>query len=133
MAYITKNCLAEIIEHAKAVPSHEACGLLSGKDGRIERVYKMKNDSVSPEHCYFMEPKEQLKIMKEIRRQGQEMLGIYHSHPNSAAYPSDKDVELAFYPEAVYVIVSLANNNQPEIKAYKIESGRIAQEELINA
>ena len=133
MAYIAKNCIAEIIEHAKAIPSHEACGLLSGKDGRIERAYKMKNDSVSPEHCYFMDPKEQLKTMKEIRRQGHEMLGIYHSHPASPAYPSAKDVELAFYPEAVYVIVSLASIDQPEVKAYKIESGKIAQEELINA
>jgi proteasome lid subunit RPN8/RPN11 len=96
----------------------------------VSKVYKMTNASESPETCYFMKPEQQLKVFKEMRQLGIEMLGIYHSHPSGPTYPSQKDVEMAFYPEVDYVIVSLKDFNNPEIRAFKITEGKI--EESIN-
>jgi proteasome lid subunit RPN8/RPN11 len=120
----------EIIQHAKDSRPHEACGILAGKSGRVEKVYKMKNTSDRPEICYFMEPKEQLTVMKEMRNSGMEMIGIYHSHTGSDAYPSARDLELAFYPESAYLIVSLKNIDAPELRAFRIVAGNIEEEKI---
>lgn len=69
---------------------------------------------------YVMEPREQLRIMDDIDAAGWDLLAIYHSHTRSAAYPSRTDVELAFYPTTAYMIVSLADRDRPEIRAYTL-------------
>jgi protein-tyrosine-phosphatase len=91
----------------------------------------MTNTSDNPETCYFMKPEEQLKVFKEMRQSGIEMLGIYHSHSQSPAYPSQRDCEMAFYPEVDYVIISLKDYNNPEIRAFKIIEGRIEEENIV--
>lgn len=126
---IKKKKLDKVIAHCKSQVPIEACGILAGKDGRVERVYQMENTDKSGA-TFFMEPKEQLKVMKEIRSQGLQMVGIYHSHTQSQAYPSSHDVELAFYPEVSYVIVSLKDQNKPEVKSFKIKERGIEEEEL---
>ena len=85
----------------------------------------MTNVSDRPEDCYFMDSREQLKVLKEIRKLGLELIGIFHSHPRTAPYPSARDVELALYPEAVYLIVS-----GEEIRAFRIVEGKISPEEV---
>lgn len=117
----------EIIDHAREAFPREACGILAGINGRVKNVFRMSNVSENADDSYFMDPKEQLKVMKDIRKRGLEMLGIYHSHPASAAQPSPRDVELAFYPEAVYVIVSLLKKDEPEIRAFRICEGKIIE------
>ena len=97
----------------------------------VSKVYKMTNTSDNPETCYFMKPEEQLKVFKEMRQSGIEMLGIYHSHSQSPAYPSQRDCEMAFYPEVDYVIISLKDYNNPEIRAFKIIEGKIDEEKII--
>jgi len=130
MFTIAKEFIDEILNEARTASNREICGVLGGKDGRVERVYKMKNTAKNPECCYFMDSIEQLRVMKEIRNSGLEMIGIYHSHPESSAYPSARDVELAFYPEAVYVIVSLKNKELPEVRAFRIVEGKIEEEKI---
>lgn len=128
MLYMGNEHRAEIIAHAKENLDQESCGILAGKNGKVEKVYKMANVSDSPELCYFMDSREQLNVMKKIRNLNLEMIGIYHSHPKSEPYPSLRDVELAFYPEVVYIIISLKNSAAPELKAYKIVAGKITPE-----
>ncbi|MDP3786809.1 MAG: M67 family metallopeptidase [Candidatus Omnitrophota bacterium] len=129
MIFIKKNLVEKIIAHSRKEFPNEACGILVGKDGKAEKVYEMANVDKSPS-SYLMEPKEQLKIMKEIRNSELEMVGIYHSHVASEAYPSSHDVELAFYPEASYVIISLKDKRNPRIRSFKIVDGRITEEEV---
>jgi proteasome lid subunit RPN8/RPN11 len=69
--------------------------------------------------------------MKEIRQQGLEMSAIYHSHPYSNAHPSPKDMSLAFYPDSVYVIVSLIHK-EPLIKAFEIKDAIVREVEIIS-
>jgi proteasome lid subunit RPN8/RPN11 len=130
MLKISKSQISEIIEYAKGRLPHEACGILAGKEGKAGKVYKMTNTSNSPETCYFMDPKEQFEVMKEIRNLGMGMIAIYHSHTESEAYPSARDLELAFYPEADYVIISLQDISNPKIRAFKIVEGKIKEEKV---
>lgn len=130
MIYLEKEHYKEIIKHCQKEYPGEACGILAGKEEKITRIYKMVNTSEKPKICYFMEPGEQLKVFKEMRRLGIKLLAIYHSHSSSPAYPSQRDCEMAFYPEAAYVIVSLQNFNNPEVRAFKIVEGKIEEEKI---
>ena len=104
MLYLSKEQKARLIEHSKREAPNEACGILSGRNQKVEKIYEMINSDKSSK-IFFMEPKEQLRVMKEIRNLGLEMMGIYHSHLETEAYPSAHDVELAYYSDASYVIV----------------------------
>ena len=59
------------------------------------------------------------------------MTGIFHSHVASEAYPSQKDVRLAFYPEVSYLIVSLSDRKKPILRSFKIKDEK-AIEEIID-
>jgi proteasome lid subunit RPN8/RPN11 len=84
------------------------------------RVFRATNTETSP-FMYVMDPREQLRIMDEIDDSGWDLLAIYHSHTRSAAYPSRTDVELAFYPDTAYLIVSLADRDRPEVRAFRLD------------
>lgn len=128
MLYLNKDHVKEIISHCREESPNEACGILAGKTRNVSKVYRMTNADKSTK-TYLMDPKEQLRTMKEIRNAGLEMVGIYHSHPHSKAYPSEHDVELALYSEASYVIVSLENSENPDIRCFGIAGGKITEEE----
>lgn len=129
MIYLTKVLSEQIIKHARRELPNEACGILAGKNKSVEKVYEMTNVEKTPA-TYFMEAKEQLEVMKEIRNLDLEMVGIYHSHVASPAYPSRHDLELAFYSEASYVIISLQDQKTPKIRSFRIREGKIDEEEL---
>lgn len=120
----------EMIEHLKAHAPNEACGILAGTDGRVVRVYPMTNVEPTP-YSYFMDPKEQFAVMKEMRKEGLSLVGIYHSHPATTPYPSRKDRDLAFYPEAATVIVSFRDPAEPEARAYRIVEDRVTPIPLV--
>lgn len=127
---INEQFKSEMIDHAKSCVPNEACGIIAGKNNMPQKIYKMKNISDTPVLCYLMDPKEQFLIMKEMRNNGLEMLAIYHSHTDSESYPSKKDVELAYYPEPLYIIVSLKDPERPVIRGYRILEGKIGEEEI---
>ncbi len=129
MLFLAKGQLDGIIKHSTIDAPNEACGILAGKAGKVERVYPMANTDRSSE-TFFMDPKEQLKVMKEIRNLGLEMVGIYHSHPETDAYPSAHDVSLAYYPEVSYVIISLKDKDNPVARSFRIIEGSIEEEDV---
>jgi len=124
---VPARLVSEIISHCRKGYPYEACGILAGKDGVVKKVYMMtniENSGVS----YIMEPKEQFTVMKEMREEGLDMVAMFHSHPHSDAYPSPKDIKLAFYTEPVYVIVSLIN--EPDIRAFTINEDGVTEVEM---
>jgi [CysO sulfur-carrier protein]-S-L-cysteine hydrolase len=129
MLRLPKGFAEAIITQARSEYPNEACGLLAGNDGEATRLYRMTNAERSPV-IYRMEPKEQLRVFREMEEEGLELVAIYHSHTRSPAYPSDTDVRLAYYPEAVYLIVSLADPDRPELRGFRIEDGRVREIEL---
>ncbi len=115
-----------MLKQAKAEAPIEACGILAGEDGEVEKLYKMTNADQSSDH-FMMEPKEQFKVVKDIRSAGLEMLAIYHSHPASPARPSAEDIGLAVTPDVAYVIVSLQNVDSPVIKGFLMQESDITE------
>ena len=115
-----------MISHCRSVYPHEACGLLAGRGRVVEKIYEMTNADRS-NVSYMMDPAEQFRAMKEMRREGNKMIAIYHSHPHSAAHPSAKDVDLAFYSDSLYVIVGLSDFEKPEIRIFQIVEGTVRE------
>jgi proteasome lid subunit RPN8/RPN11 len=126
---IPADLATRIVEQARAEHPNEACGLLAGGNGEATRLFRMTNAERSPV-IYRMEPSEQLRVFNEIDEAGLQLVAIYHSHTRSPAYPSSTDVTLAYYPEAVYLIVSLANIEEPDLRGFRIEDGKVTEIEL---
>lgn len=119
---IPNDIFEQIVAQARDAAPIEACGILAGKNGAAEKLYKMTNADRSSEH-FTMEPQEQFAVVKDIRADGLRMLAIYHSHPASPARPSAEDIRMALTPDVTYVIVSLQNPRMPVIKGFDIEDG----------
>jgi [CysO sulfur-carrier protein]-S-L-cysteine hydrolase len=105
---------------------NECCGIVATENGEAVKVFRATNAEASPVR-YSLDPREQYRITMEIDDQGWELGAIYHSHTRSEAYPSQTDVNLAFYPDALYVIVSLRKPDEPEIRAFRIAEERIEE------
>jgi [CysO sulfur-carrier protein]-S-L-cysteine hydrolase len=118
-----------IIEQARQGFPLEVCGILGGRDGVVTSHYPMSNTDASNEH-FMMDPKEQFAVVKALRGSGEEMLVIYHSHPESPARPSQEDIRLALTPNVSHLIVSLLEPERPVAKAFLIENGKVAPVEL---
>jgi proteasome lid subunit RPN8/RPN11 len=114
----------EILAHAREDAPNECCGIVAARDGRAVKVYRATNAEASPVR-YGLDPREQYRIMTEIEESGWALGAIYHSHIRSPAYPSQTDVNLAFYPDALYLIVSLQDDQRPELRAFRIADGQI--------
>jgi len=127
---LSRDQAKALITHAQEEAPNECCGLLAGRNGRVERVYPGTNVDHSP-YTYLMDPKEQLAAFKDMEAAELDLVGIYHSHTHTAAYPSRTDVAKAFYPDAMYVIVSLAKRDAPDIRAFRVADGQINEESVI--
>lgn len=123
---ITKKIYADMIDYCKACFPNEACGILGGIGFDIKEIYMMTNIESSPV-SYMMDASEQFRIMKDMRNNNLSLAAIFHSHPSSPAYPSHKDLALAFYEDSFYIIVSLMNK-EPETRAFIIKGQKEIQE-----
>jgi len=114
------EALAEqVIAHARAEFPNECCGLIAGHGDIATRVLPATNAEGTP-FMYVMDPREQMQLMDAIDDVGEDLVAIYHSHTRSAAYPSTTDVDLAFFDQPLYVIVSLQDDQQPVIRAFRL-------------
>jgi len=128
MIRIPKPIYETIVEHARKEAPLECCGILAGKNGRVQKAFKLKNEEQSPDR-YSISPQEQIKVFEEMEKDSLDMIAIYHSHTHTPAFPSETDVKLAFYPEVSSVIISLMEEI-PVIKAFRIRKDRIEPEEI---
>jgi proteasome lid subunit RPN8/RPN11 len=126
---IARPLYDELVAHALADAPNECCGMIASRDGEAVTVYRATNASASPLR-YEIDGAEQYRIQMEIDDAGLDLGAIYHSHTRSEPYPSQTDINLAFYPEAVYVIVGVASE-EPDVRAYTIRNGQVAEAELV--
>jgi proteasome lid subunit RPN8/RPN11 len=117
-----------MVEHARAEAPNECCGMVASTDGVARKVYRAVNAAASPLR-YEIDGAEQYRIQMDIDDAGHDLGAIYHSHTRSKPYPSQTDINLAFYPEALYVIVGLAGE-EPEVRAFHIRDGQVTEAEL---
>ncbi|MGE9840743.1 M67 family metallopeptidase [Selenomonas bovis] len=123
----------EMIRHARALAPIEDCGLLGGTvaDGvkTVEKVYYLTNTDHSEEH-FSLDPKEQFAAVKEMRANGWQLLGNWHSHPASPSRPSEEDKRLAFDSKASYFILSL-HGGEPVLNSFHVSrEKKVTKEDL---
>lgn len=123
-----------IVAHARADAPDEACGLVALKDGRPTRVIPMLNVERSPTF-YVMDPTELFQAFRSMRDNGEddEEFVIYHSHTATEAYPSRTDISIAAYPDAHYVVVSVRDPVEVELRSFRIVDGTVTEEEVVVA
>lgn len=126
---ITHSLIDQIVAHAREDAPNECCGMIGGADGRAATIYRATNAEASPLR-YSIDAKEQFDLMRRIEDAGEELVGIYHSHTRSPAYPSQTDVNLAGWPDAVYLIVSLQDPEAPQVRGFWIRDSGISDAEL---
>ncbi len=127
---ISQTLIDEMVAHAREDLPNECCGMIGGRDGEATSVVRVENAAASPLR-YEMDPQAQYNALKSIEDAGEELVAIYHSHTRSAAYPSQTDVnEAVMWPEQVYVIVSLQDEDAPDVKAFDLADLEIADVDL---
>jgi proteasome lid subunit RPN8/RPN11 len=120
---LTPQVVEEMVAQARASYPREACGILAGFADRLQNHYPGRNIAPGNEH-FLLDPAEQRWIFADIARRGWTLLAIYHSHPRRDATPSLNDLRLAAYPQALTIIVSLADWDHPEIRGYQLRNGQ---------
>jgi [CysO sulfur-carrier protein]-S-L-cysteine hydrolase len=129
MIRISRAVHDAMIEHALEERPFEGCGVLAGSGGAITASYRTSNAAEFNGVRYEIDGKEFLRVNREIDDADLELLGIYHSHPFTRAYPSVTDVGQA-WEGLVYVIVSLTDFLAPEVRAFTVVDGQITEEQI---
>ena len=129
MLRVPRSLLDDIVDHARSEAPNECCGMIAAVDGRAVAVHRVRNSAASPLR-YEMDGMEQYRVQTAIEDAGHELGAIYHSHTRTAPYPSQTDINLAFYPEALYVIVGV-KGAEPDVRAWTIIDGAVAPADLV--
>jgi len=125
---ISRELYDQMVSHARADAPNECCGMIASRDGEAVTVYPAANAAASPLR-YEIDGAEQYRIQMAIDDEDLDLGAIYHSHTRSEPYPSQTDINLAFYPEALYVIVGVAGE-EAKVRAYRIRDGQVDEAEL---
>jgi proteasome lid subunit RPN8/RPN11 len=122
---ISRALLDDVIEHARAEAPNECVGIITVRDGVAQRIIRATNAAASPLR-YELDPRELFRIHEAIDDSGDDLGAIYHSHTRSDPLPSETDKNLAFYPDALYVIVGL-KSSEPDVRAWRIVDGDVSE------
>ena len=124
---LKKSDYDKMLKHCEDGLPNESCGLLAGTvEGEVKtvtKIYLLTNIDASNEH-FSMDPKEQFAALKDARANGVEIIGNFHSHPESPSRPSEEDKRLAYDPSIEYLILSLQEADNPVLKAFGIDKDK---------
>lgn len=125
---IAQSLVDEIVAHSRDDAPNECCGLVGGRDGEAASIHRAENEFASPKRFRIAD---QLKVMNAVEEAGLEVTGIYHSHTKSEAFPSQTDINLAeWWPGVLWFICSLADPDEPVVRAFAIDDGGVDEVEL---
>jgi proteasome lid subunit RPN8/RPN11 len=122
---IARSMLDRIVAQARAEAPNECCGMIAAIDGAAVAVHPARNAAASPLR-YEIDGMEQYRIQAAIDDAGQELGAIYHSHTRSDPEPSQTDINLAFYPDAIYLIVGVKDPADDDVRAWHIRDGAVS-------
>jgi proteasome lid subunit RPN8/RPN11 len=126
---IARSMLDEIVAQARAEAPNECCGIVATRDGEAVELFKTRNAAASPLR-YEIDSKDLLHAYTAIDDAGLDVGIIYHSHTRSAPKPSQTDINLARFPDAVYLIVGVQDPGREELRAWYIDDGKVAEAPL---
>jgi proteasome lid subunit RPN8/RPN11 len=119
---VAESVLHAVTAHARAAAPRECCGMLIGAGNAIRESMPAANLAGKPTE-FLIDPKDHIEALRRARRRGLEVLGFYHSHPQTPAWPSATDVAQAAYPDAVHLIVTLAAEDTVGARLFRIAHG----------
>ena len=126
---IRNGDLQSIMSHAKSTYPEECCGFLLGLDSvvrTVERIVSVQNvNQDSRRNRYNIDPKDLIRADEEARRSNMSLIGIYHSHPDAPAQPSQFDLEHA-WPWYTYLLLSVQNGQRKDVAAWNLSEDRSA-------
>jgi [CysO sulfur-carrier protein]-S-L-cysteine hydrolase len=126
---IARSFVDAIVAQARAEAPNECCGMIAAVAGRAVAVHPARNAAASPLR-YEIDGMEQYRIQTAIEDAGHELGAIYHSHTRSAPLPSQTDINLAFYPESLYIIVGVHDPSAADVRAWRIVDGEVGEAQL---
>jgi proteasome lid subunit RPN8/RPN11 len=133
MLTITPAIKAHIEQHAESTYPHECCGVLVGNAGNVRvavEAHSTGNLNTERAHDRFeLDPRDYMRIDREVRARGLDIIGIYHSHPDHPAQPSATDLAAAWEGYS-YVIVSVRKGEAGDFHSFELIGGAFAQEEV---
>lgn len=119
---VAPSFLEKMRDHARKTAPLECCGVLGGRGSVVTSVYLLSNDLHSPSE-FLAKPEELFNAIRSMRKKNEDMIGIFHSHPNSPPTPSPADLERNYYPGLFYFIISLATG-EPQTRCYIMDEDR---------
>lgn len=123
---VRTELLARLLEESRTNAREECCGFLAGRDGVITTMLPAPN-ALGSATAFEIAPADLFRLVREMRAQGLEHLGIYHSHPTGENLPSPRDVERAFYPDVAYFILSPRSDAATPVRVFSICEGRVSE------
>jgi len=130
MLRLPRDLADQMVAHCLTGLPDEACGLLGGAPdtGVVDLLYPTANEAASAK-VYTIPPREHLRADRDAEDRGLSIVGVFHSHTRTEAYPSPTDVAQAPDPTWHYVIVSLRDTS-PAIRSYQIAEGAVTEEQV---
>lgn len=126
---LTKEQLKKMISHVRSLVPLEACGLLAGRDSRVEAVIEVTNQAQSAVR-FVMDPIEQLNAFEWIESNGLDLIGIFHSHPTGPETVSPTDIAQAAYAVAQVILAPVENTQAWRARGFWLEGGTVSEVEL---
>lgn len=117
---LPRKLINQLLHLAQLSPDHEICGLIGSHPLQTYTCYPISNTAQPSQHQFLLDSSEQIAAMKTMREHNEALFAIYHSHPYTAAIPSLSDIQLAAYPDALYLIISLNTKGILELRGYRI-------------
>ncbi len=117
---LSRKITNQLYHSAQLSPDEEVCGLIGSINGLAHTCYPIKNTADQPKTRFQLDAQQQISAMASMRDNNEDFFAIYHSHPTSPALPSATDIELAAYPEAINLIISLNTKGVLEMRGFKI-------------
>lgn len=118
----------QLLHYAQSFPDTEVCGLVGAKDGLPASCYPVRNIAEPPQIRFSLDPEQHIAALRRMEERGETLYAIFHSHPAAPAEPSTTDLELAAYPDALYLIVSLNTKGVLELRGFRIGADRRVDE-----
>ena len=129
MWMIPRILVNQILSHAQRSLPEECVGILSGQGQQMLNWHPLSNQLQSPTK-FLADSTELIQLLRQLREENQELVAIYHSHPQSSTLPSPIDLQQAYYPEALYLIVSLQTDGRLEMNGYLIQNNQAVLQEV---
>lgn len=130
VVHLPRPLVNQLLHLAQDAPDREVCGLIGARDGLPNQRHPVRNIADDPARHFLLDAGEQIAILRELRERGEELFAIFHSHPDAPAVPSAEDVDMAAYPQALHLIISLGTKGVLEMRGFRLDSGARRFEEV---